>query len=871
MELEIMKKFALISFFVALCLECVAMVPHSVKAAKGWLFYESGAVSAPVVCRVEAEVPSSAAGHIVLENGDSYINLKFGKVKAERHVLALQAVQDNRHEDKLVVSLFDNGQMVGEPFSCRKPSGSWKINVSGKVNPLSLNVFVPDPNHEIVVPKLDFSEKADKFIDDLMGRMTLDEKIGQLSQYVGSSLMTGPESGQFSDSLVRRDMMGSVLNATGSKALRQIQEKYMTESRLKIPLLFGMDVIHGYRTLTPVPLAEACSWDMEAIEASARMAAVEASAAGVHWTFAPMVDIGRDARWGRVVEGAGEDPFLCSQIAAARVNGFQWNLWDNDAVIACAKHWIGYGLPQAGRDYAPVDMSERTLYDVYLPPFKAASNAGVLTYMSAFHDLNGIPASGDQEMLRKFLQNEWGFDGFVVSDWQSVIQLIAQGVAEDGKDAAQIAFNAGVDMDMIDGLYNAHLHELVDEGLVRESDIDDACRRILRVKYSLGLFEDPYKFFDEEREEKTLLNDEFVASARKLACKSMVLLRNENQLLPLSKNTGSIALIGPLADNRHEINGSWRCRAEDSDAVTVLAGLRNKLGDNVVINYAKGCDFDGEDRSGFDAAVDAALKSDVVIAVVGEKALFSGESRSRCHLGLPGVQEELVERLVATGKPVVAVLMNGRPLCIENLNNTVPAILEAWFPGTTTGDAVADVLFGDYNPSGRLAITFPRAEGQIPAYYNYKRSGRPGDMERSSTVRHIDVPNAPLYPFGYGLSYSSFSYGKPFTDKESYTRRDTVNVYVDVTNTGARDGEETVQVYVSDLVASVVRPVMELKGFAKVFLRAGETRRVKVCIDPLSLGFYNADMDYVVEDGLFDIHVGHDSADYDTTRIKIEN
>lgn len=376
-----MKKFALISFFAALCLECLAVVPHSVKAAKGWLFYESGAASAPAVCRVETEMPSSAAGQIVLENGDSSIKLKFGKVKEGRHVLVLQAVQDNRHEDKLVISLFDNGRMVGEPYSCRKPSGNWTINVSGKVNPLNLNVFIPDPNHEIVVPKLDFSEKADKFIDDLMGRMTLDEKIGQLSQYVGSSLMTGPESEQFSDSLVRRDMMGSVLNATGSKALRQIQEKYMEESRLKIPLLFGMDVIHGYRTLTPVPLAEACSWDMEAIGESARMAAVEASAAGVHWTFAPMVDIGRDARWGRVVEGAGEDPFLCSKIAAARVNGFQWNLWGNDAVVACAKHWIGYGLPQAGRDYAPVDMSERTLYDVYLPPFKAASNAGVLTYI----------------------------------------------------------------------------------------------------------------------------------------------------------------------------------------------------------------------------------------------------------------------------------------------------------------------------------------------------------------------------------------------------------------------------------------------------------------------------------------------------------
>lgn len=847
-----------------------AAVPTSVNAAKGWIYYQSAPLSAPAVVRVEACVPAGVNGTFSLACGDCILKMPVKKADKERKY-AIAVTQDSRHADRVFVNYFEDGARTCQCSSVSKPSKPWTVNVSGKIVKGHLKSFIPDPNHTVNVSSLDFSEKADKFISELMGRMSLDEKIGQLSQYVGSSLMTGPAAKQFSDSLVRNDMMGSVLNATGSKALREIQEKYMKTSRLGIPLLFGMDVIHGYKTIFPVPLAEACSWDLEAMETSARIAAKEASAAGVHWTFAPMVDIGRDARWGRVVEGAGEDTYLGQEAAKARVRGFQWNLWGNDAVVSCAKHWIGYGLPQAGRDYAPVDMSERTLYDVYMPPFKAAVDAGALTFMSAFHDLNGIPASGDPALLREFMQNEWGFEGFVVSDWQSVQQLVTQGVAEDGKDAAQIAFNAGVDMDMIDGLYNRYLHKLVDEGLVKTETIDDACERILRVKYSLGLFDDPYKFFDVKREAETLLNPEHVAAAREIACKSMVLLRNEGNLLPLSKDIASIALVGPLADNQHEIIGSWRCRADDKDAVTVKAGLRHKLGPNVNINYAKGCDFDGKDKSGFQAALQAAGQSDVVIAVMGEKALFSGESRSRCHLGLPGVQQELVEALVATGKPVVVVLMNGRPLCVDWIAEHVPAVLEAWFPGTTTGDALADVLFGDYNPSGRLAITFPRAEGQIPAYYNYKRSGRPGDMPRSSTVRHIDVPNAPLYCFGFGMSYTGFAYGEPETDRKVYSRRDIITVSVEVTNTGNVPGEETVQVYVSDRTASVVRPVMELKGFEKVRLDAGQTKSVKVHLDPFALGFYNANMDYVLEDGIFDIHVGHDSNTYKTISIKLED
>ena len=844
------------------------------KAPAGWIWWQSGATNAPVESRVEIDVRECQAAILTLQSDDRELKFNIGKLNRRNkvtHRYAISVVQDRLNKDQLVVRQYKDGELAVPEYKCLKPSGNWAVSLSDSTIRQSLDVYVPDPNHRISASRLDYSNEAEKFIQDLLEKMTLDEKIGQLSQYVAGNLMTGPDAEKLSDSLVRRDMIGSVLNASGSQALRDIQEKYLAESRLKIPILFGMDVIHGYRTLFPVPVAEACSWDLEMMEENARIAAIEASAAGVHWTFAPMVDIARDARWGRIVEGAGEDTWLGAKIAEARVRGFQWNLWADNSVMACGKHWLAYGLPQAGRDYAPVDMSDRTLYDVYLPPFKAAYDAGAMTFMSAFHDLNGIPASGDRKMLKSFLREEWSFDGFVVSDWQSVEQLVAQGVAKDKQEAARIAFNAGVDMDMTDGVYNRHLHSLTDQGLVSEADIDDAVRRILRVKYSLGLFENPFKFFDEEKEKKILANSEFLLKAREAACKSMVLLKNDGGILPLSKDVSSIALIGPLADDRHEINGSWRCRALDSDAVTVRDGLKRKLGESVVINYSIGCRFDGEDRSGFEDAIQKAASSDVIIAVMGEKALFSGESRSRARLGLPGVQEELVNELASLGKPMVLVLMNGRPLCIEKLSKSVPAILEAWFPGTTTGDALSDILFGDRNPSGRLVASFPRVEGQLPCYYNYKRSGRPGDMQFSSTVRHIDVPNAPLYPFGYGLSYTTFSYGTPSTEKKIYSRRDKIKVCVEVTNTGSRQGEETVQVYVSDKVASVVRPVMELKGFSKVTLEPGETRTVEIVLDPLSFGFYNQDMDYVVEDGEFDILVGHDSSDLECISIKLED
>lgn len=848
---------------------------NEAAAPRGWLRWAtlcagtqwSGPEELPACCRIELTAGFSPA--LAVTDGTGMRIALCGEKGRKREVrrYAVEIDPDATDPHGITVRQYTDGEVVSTR-KLKATGHTWHLEGFGDGAVEHLRVYVRDPNHRIVAPQLDFSEQADRFIGDLIARMSLKEKIGQLSQYVGSSLMTGPKAEGLSDSLFTHGMVGSVLNASGSEAIRRIQEKNMSLSRLRIPVLFGMDVIHGYRTLFPVPLAEACSWDLEAIRNSARHAAIEASAAGIHWTFAPMVDITRDARWGRIVEGAGEDPCLGSRIAAARVSGFQWNLWENNAVMACAKHWIAYGFPQSGRDYAPVDISERTLYDVCLPPFRACVDAGVMTFMSAFNDINGIPASGHPTLLRRFLQEQWQFRGFVVSDWKSVEQLVAQGVARDGRDAARIAFNAGVDMDMIDGLYNRHLGDLVADGEVDEAAIDEAVGRILRVKYSLGLFEDPYKFLDAERERRTLRSPEIVAAALDMARRSIVLLENDGTL-PLRDTLSSIALIGPLADDRHEINGSWRCRALDTDAVTIREGLAARLGKGVALNYARGCGFDGEDRSGFAEALAAARKSDVVIVAVGEKALFSGESRSRAGLDLPGVQEELVMALAETGKPVVVVLLNGRPLTIGRFARKVSAVVEAWFPGTTTGTAVAGILFGDYNPSARLAVSFPRSVGQIPCHYDYKRSGRPGDMPYSSTVRHIDLPNAPLYPFGYGLSYTTFSYSAPTTDRSRYTRRDVIRVSVDVTNSGTKDGEETVQVYVSDRVASVVRPVKELKGFAKVQLKAGETRRVTVEIDPLSLGFHDLEMNYTVENGVFDILVGHDSENLQSTSIEI--
>ena len=702
------------------------------------------------------------------------------------------------------------------------------------------------------------AEKETRFVRELMKKMTLTEKIGQLSQYVGGELLTGPKSGAVSDSLFVRGMVGSILNVGGVDNLRKLQQKNMESSRLKIPILFAFDVIHGYKTIFPTPLAESCSWDLALMYETAKAAAIEASASGIHWTFAPMVDVARDPRWGRIVEGAGEDTYLGCKIAETRVRGFQWNLGKPNALFACAKHFVAYGAPQAGRDYAPVDLSLSTLAEVYLPPFKACIDAGVHTFMSAFNSINGVPATSNRWLLTDLLRKEWKFKGFVVSDWNAVQELKAHGVAETDEDAAMAAFNAGVDMNMTDGLYNRCLEKLVREKNIDMNEIDTSVERILRAKYALGLFEDPYRFLDNQRESREVRSASAMALARKAAASSMVLLKNANALLPLSKQTKRIALVGPLANNRAEVMGSWKARGEEGDVVTVLEGIKNKLGSGTEVNYVQGCDFLDPSTSEFSAALEAAKQSDVVIAVVGEKALMSGESRSRAVLRLPGKQEALLDTLRKAGKPLVVVLMNGRPLCLESVDKQADAMLEAWFPGTQCGNAVADVLFGDIVPAAKLTASFPLTEGQIPNNYNYKRSGRPGDMPYSSTVRHIDVPNRNLYPFGYGLSYTTFSYGE-MQCPSVFDDKGFLPVSVDVTNTGNYDGEEIVQLYVADKVASMVRPVKELKGFQKVFIPKGQTKRVEFKLNVKDLGFWNNLMQYVVEPGTFEIMVGTNS------------
>ena len=708
--------------------------------------------------------------------------------------------------------------------------------------------------------ELSAADKETRFVRDLMQKMTLTEKIGQLSQYVGGSLLTGPQSGALSDSLFVRGMVGSILNVGGVENLRKLQEKNMQSSRLKIPVLFAFDVIHGYKTIFPTPLAESCSWDLGLMFETAKAAAVEASASGIHWTFAPMVDIARDPRWGRIVEGAGEDTYLACKIAETRVRGFQWNLGKPNSVYACAKHFVAYGAPQSGRDYAPVDLSLSTLAEVYLPPFKACVDAGVHTFMSAFNSLNGVPATGNRWLLTDILRNQWKFKGFVVSDWNAVQELKAHGVAETDADAALMAFDAGVDMNMTDGLYNRCLEEAVREGKLDMQAIDTSVERILRAKYALGLFDDPYRFLDVKRERREIRSEAVTNLARKAAASSMVLLKNDHATLPLSKQTKRIALIGPLANNRSEVMGSWNARGEESDVVTVQDGIKKKLGNNVAVTYVRGCDFLDPSTHEFSAAFEAAKQSDVVIAVVGEKALMSGESRSRAVLRLPGQQEALLDTLQKAGKPLVVVLMNGRPLCLEKVDKQANALLEAWFPGTQCGNAVADILFGDAVPSAKLTVSFPLAEGQIPNNYNYKRSGRPGDMPHSSTVRHIDVPNRNLYPFGYGLSYTTFSYGEMQCPKQ-FNADGTLQVSVDVTNIGGCDGEEIVQLYVADKVASMVRPVKELKGFQKVFIPKGQTKRIDFTLNVCDLGFWNNSMQYIIEPGSFEIMIGPNSED----------
>ena len=717
------------------------------------------------------------------------------------------------------------------------------------------------------------SKSIDQKVDSLLRLMTLEEKIGQMNQYSSDFAATGPitKDGD-KQTQVRKGLIGSYLNVTGAERTRSLQEIAM-QSRLKIPLLFGQDVIHGYRTIFPLPLAEAASWDLQAIELSARIAAIEASAAGIHWTFAPMVDIGRDPRWGRVMEGAGEDPYLGSLIAKARVNGFQGKGFGyTDAVLACVKHFAAYGAAVGGRDYNSVDMSPRMLYETYLPPFKAAADAGAATFMNSFNDLNGIPATGNRFLQRDILKGQWKFKGFVVSDWGSIGEMVNHGYAKDNYEAAMLAANAGSDMDMESRAYIQHLARLVKEGKVKMSMIDDAVRRILRKKFELGLFADPYKFSNVEREKQQWNNPQHLAAAKEMAAKSIVLLKNEKQLLPISKQTKKIALIGPLVKAIKEHLGFWSYDWDD-DSVRVPSlyqSIQNKVGSNTQLLYAKGCALTDTSREGFAEAVNVAANADVVVIYVGEKRDMSGEAKSRSNIHIPGVQEELIKAVAATGKPVIVLIAAGRPLVFNWTAENVPAILYTWWLGTKGADAIADVLFGDYNPSGKLPMTFPRSEGQIPIYYNHYNTGRPAKSETDFNYvsAYTDLVNSPQYPFGFGLSYTQFEYSDIQLNKSSFKAGETLTATVTVTNNGNYDGEEVVQLYTRDITGSVVRPVKELKAFQKIKLKKGESKQVQFKLTANDLRFYNDQLQYIYEPGEFHLFIGGNSRD--AKRVKFE-
>lgn len=707
-------------------------------------------------------------------------------------------------------------------------------------------------------------------IDALLNEMTLQEKIGQLTLFTSDWDVTGPTIRGNYKADIQAGRCGNIFNAHTAAYNRELQRIAVEETRLKIPLLFGYDVIHGYKTIFPIPLGETASWDLAAIEQGSRIAAIEATAAGLHWTFAPMADIARDPRWGRIMEGAGEDPYLGALVAAARVHGFQGDdISATNTMLACVKHYAAYGAAQAGRDYHTVDMSERTLRDIYLPPYKAAIDAGAYTVMTSFNEYDGVPASGNAFLLRDVLRNEWNFKGFIVTDYTSINEMVPHGIVANEKDAGELALNAGVDMDMQGAVYYNYLEELLKENRINMVQIDEAVRNVLRTKFKLGLFEDPYRYSDTEREKKLVLAEEHRAAARDVARKSIVLLKNENNTLPLAKNLKSLAVIGPLADNQSELKGAWSGAGENQHSISLLTGIKNKLGASVKINYAKGCEIEGADKSGFKAAIDLAKSSDAIVVAVGEAAWMSGEAASRSSIDIPGVQVDLVKELIATGKPVVVVLMNGRPLAISEVDAAAPAILETWFLGTEAGNAIADVLFGDYNPSGKLPITFPRNEGQIPIFYSVKNTGRPMQAENKYTSKYLDVPNTPLYPFGYGLSYTRFDYSEVTVNKEVFTPREELKVSVTVKNTGKYDGEEIVQLYVRDLVGSVTRPVKELKGFQKIMLKAGESKQVTFTLTANDLRFYDRQMKFTYEPGDFDIFVGKDSAIETAMRVKL--
>jgi beta-glucosidase len=742
--------------------------------------------------------------------------------------------------------------------------------------------------------------KMNSFVTDLMSKMTIDEKIGQLNLVTPGGAVTGSVVSKGVDDKIRQGMVGGLFGITGPDKVRQAQDIAVKNSRLHIPLIFGLDVIHGHRTIFPIPLGLSCSWDTILIEKSAKIAAREASADGLAWAFSPMVDIARDPRWGRVSEGSGEDPYLGSKIGAAIVRGYQGkDLSNSESVMACVKHFALYGAAEAGREYNTVDMSRIKMYQYYLPPYKAAVDAGVGSVMSSFNEIDGIPATGNRWLLTDLLRNQWKFNGMVVSDYTSLNEMESHGMG-DLTTISALALHAGLDMDMVGEGFLSTLKKSLQDGKITQSEIDQACRRVLEAKYKLGLFKDPYNRMDTERAVKELLSGDNRKAAREIAEHSFVLLKNNNQLLPLKKS-GTIALIGPLANNHRNMLGTWSVSGDPSKSVSVIDGIKNVAGSSVNILYAKGAnisddsmlvkrtntlgiEIDPETRSSEDLlqeAVATAGKADVIVAVLGEAADMSGESSSRSDITIPESQENLLKALVNTGKPVVLVLFNGRPLILKWEDQHVGAILDTWFGGTEAGNAIADVLFGDYNPSGKLSMTFPLSIGQIPIYYNAKNTGRPYMNDGNSKFKsdYLDISNDPLYPFGYGLSYTTFSYG-PISlsaagntatstmqlntgdsKTTNYSQQQPISVKLTVTNTGNYDGEETVQLYIRDLVASVTQPIKELKRFHKLFLKKGESKEVSFTLTTDDLKFVNSDLKWVYEPGAFKIFVGGNSRD----------
>lgn len=713
---------------------------------------------------------------------------------------------------------------------------------------------------------------TDEKIDALLSKMTVEEKAGQLNQYSGYEIITGDiDLSKISDRnlLVKNGLVGSVLNVLGTEDVEKAQRYAVEKTRLGIPLIFAFDVIHGYRTIFPIPLAESASWDMQAIERSARIAAIEASAAAQNWTFAPMVDISRDPRWGRVMEGAGEDSYLGAQIAMARVRGFQGDdLSRSDTIAATAKHFAAYGEVIAGRDYNNVDISRRKLWETHLPPFKAALDQGVRTFMNAFNEFEGVPSSANDYLINDILRGQWGFDGVLVSDWDSFGAMVTSGVAKDDVEAAEMALEAGSDIDMESDVFIQFLPQLVRDGRISETQLNAAVTRVLRLKHDLGLFEDPYKYIDAQREQQLLLAPEHREAARDMARKSVVLLKNDNQLLPLSKDMKNIAVIGPLGNNQYHMNGFWRGKGQAEDVVTLLEGIKTKVSQGTNVRYAQGSGLENIDKTTLRKAVKLARKSDVVILAVGEDADKTGESASRTTIELYPAQQKLIKAIHKTGTPMVMVLMSGRPLAIQWSAENIPTIVQGWLLGSEAGNALADILFGDYNPSGKLTMTMPRNTGQIPIFYNTKRISRPLDDTRY-TSKYIDSSIDPLYPFGFGLSYTQFNYSPIKLSSDSISLNETLTAMVKVTNVGKRQGEEVVQLYIQDLVGSVVRPVKELKGFKKITLDAGQSQEVNFTISADDLAFYTRDMSFKAEPGEFKLFIGTSSQEVQATGFSL--